>query len=253
MPEIPTLLEMLKSGMHFGHRTAKRHPKMASNIFMSRSGVHIINLEETVKLLAKSLDYVRDTASKGGVILFLGTKKQAQAIVKKYALECGMPYVTERWLGGTITNFSTIRKLFKKLKDLKAKEESGELKKYTKKEQINFTREIKKLETRVGGIQDLQKLPDVVYILDIKKEQTALSEVRRKKIPVVAICDTNVNPELVNYPIPANDDATKSIEMVTRLIAEAVNEGKAMAEKGGVESTKEEPSAKAEKTVKQDK
>ena len=232
MPEIPTLLEMLKCGMHFGHRTAKKHPKMDTYIFTQKSGVHIINLEETVKLLEKALDYVRETASKGGVILFIGTKKQAQTIIKKYALDCGMPYVTERWLGGTITNFDTIKKLFKKLKDLKQKEESGELaKKYNKKEHLNFKKEISKLEERVGGIQDLQKLPDAIFLLDLKKEKTALSEIKRKNIPVIAVCDTNVNVELIDYPIPANDDATKSIEMIARLVAEAVNEGKELASK----------------------
>ncbi len=226
MPEIPTLLEMLKAGMHFGHQISKWHPKMAPYIFGARNGIHIINLEITAPKLKEALDFVKRIVQEGKTVLFLGTKDQAKEIIKKYAKECGMPYVTNRWLGGTFTNFETIKKLLKSYKDLEAKQATGELGKYTKKEQLNFQKKIEDLESIIGGIADLEKLPGAIFILDIKKEKTALNEAKKMNVPIVAVCDTNVNPESVDYVIPANDDAIKSIEMVARLIAEAVKEGK---------------------------
>ncbi len=226
MIEIPTVLEMLKAGLHFGHRTSKMHPKMKPYVFTQKNGVHIINVELTQEKLKEALEFVTKIVSNGGTILFLGTKKQAQAIVKKYAEECQMPHITERWLGGTFTNFAEISRVIRKYSSLKEKRKSGELKKYTKKEQLKFDREIEKLEKVVGGIESLKKIPEAIYIVDLKKEKTALAEATTKEIPVVAICDSNVNPDRINYVIPGNDDAIKSIEMVTRLVAEAVVAGK---------------------------
>jgi small subunit ribosomal protein S2 len=225
MSKTPDLMTMLKSGVHFGHQQAKRHPKMEPYIFTQKSGFHIINLELTQEKLVEALEFVKKVVTNGGTILFLGTKKQAQPIITKYAKECGMPYITERWLGGTLTNFPEIKKLIKKYIDLKKKKQTGQLDKYTKKEKLEFDREIEKLDKIVGGIETLTKTPDAVFICDIKKEKTALKEAISKNIPIVAMCDTNTDPTKVTYPIPANDDAVKSIEMFTSLVAEAVKEG----------------------------
>lgn len=226
MTQLPNLVEMLKAGVHFGHRVSRRHPKMDPFIFGEKQGVSIINLEETTKRLKESLDFAREVVAQGGIILFLGTKKQAQSIIKKYAEEAGMPYVIERWLGGTLTNFRVISKIIKKYKNLKEKKSKGELEKYTKKEQLEFQREIERLEKMVGGIENLDRIPEAIFILDIRKEDTAIKEANRKKVPIIAVCDTNTNPELIDYPIPANDDATKSIELLVKLVAETIKEGK---------------------------
>ena len=198
---------------------------MKPYILMAKNGFHIINLEETQVKLAQALEFVTKVVANGGTILFLGTKKQAQRIIVAAAQECGMPYINERWLGGTITNFSAIAKLIKKYNDLKDKKAKGEFKKYTKKEQLEFDREIEKLEKNVGGIAKITKVPDAIFIIDIKKEKTAINEAMRKNIPTVALCDTNADPNKINYPIPANDDAIKSISLMTKLVTEAVNEG----------------------------
>ncbi len=225
MPEIPDLLTMLKAGVHFGHKISKRHPKMKPYIFMAKNGFHIINIEETQVKLKEALDFIKKIVSNGGTILFLGTKKQAQAIIVKAAKDCGMPYIKERWLGGTFTNFSSISKLIKKYNDLKEKKANGQLDKYTKKERLEFDQEIEKSERVVGGVANLTKLPDAVFVCDVRKEKTAVAEANKKNVPIVAICDTNVNPDKITYPIPANDDAIKSIELLVNLVAEAVKEG----------------------------
>lgn len=223
---IPQLTEMLKSGVHFGHKTSKWHPNMAPYIFTTKQDVHIIDLEKTAKKLEEAMNYVKELASENKTILFVGTKHQASAIVEKYAKECGMPFVSQRWLGGTLTNFKTISSVARKLTKLKQQNETGELKKYTKKEQLEFTREIERLETIVGGIETLFKAPDAVFIVDLKEEKTALREAQLMKIPVVAMCDTNVDPRKTLYPVPANDDAVKSIELIVSSIASAVSEGR---------------------------
>jgi len=227
MTNIPDLLTMLKSGVHFGHQLSKRHPKMKPFIFMSKNGFHIIDLEQTQVKLGEALEFVKTIASNGGTVLFLGTKKQAQPIIAKAAKLCGMPYITERWLGGTLTNFTAISKVINKYRRLKDQKAKGELAKYTKKEQLEFDKEISKLEKMVGGIQDLNKIPEAIFICDVKREKTAVSEANRKNVPIVALCDTNANPTTIAYPIPANDDAIKSIELLTMLVAEAITEGKA--------------------------
>lgn len=224
--KIPTMEEMLKAGMHFGHRTSRWHPKMAPFIFGSRKGVHIIDLRKSQKMLETAMEYLKKEASEGKAILLVGTKTQVKAALKKTAEEAGMPYVSERWLGGLLTNFAVIRNLTRKYKDLLEKRSAGKLDKYTKKERLDFDREIAKLETSVGGLVSLTKAPDVIFIWDIKKEKTAFTEARKKKIPVVAVCDTNVNPDGVKYIIPANDDASKGIKLVMNLIKESIEEGK---------------------------
>lgn len=227
--KIPSIEEMLKAGMHFGHRTSKWHPKMEPFIFGSRKGIHIVDLRKTQTRLTQALEYLKKQASEGKSILLVGTKMQVKNTLKKAAREINLPYVSERWLGGFLTNFAVIRNLVKKFKDLVEKRSSGKLDKYTKKERLDFDRAIAKLETNVGGLVSLTKVPDVIFIWDIKKEKTAFTEAVKKNIPVVAVCDTNVNPAGVKYIIPANDDATKGIKLVLELIKEAISEGKAMA------------------------
>ncbi len=221
---------MLQAGVHFGHQESRWHPKTKPFIFGARNGIHIIDLEKTLVQLKRTLDYVRDLTARGGVILFLGTKRQAQAIVKKYAEECGAPYVSNRWLGGTLTNFVEVHNLIRHYKDLKAKQASGELQKYTKKEQAGFAKEIADLDAKVGGIETLDRAPDALFVIDIKKEKTAVAEATVKNIPLVALLDTNCNPDLIAYPMPSNDDAVKAIDLMAKLVGEAVKEGKKIRE-----------------------
>ncbi|NQV88851.1 MAG: 30S ribosomal protein S2 [Parcubacteria group bacterium] len=229
MPNLPSLTDMLKAGMHFGHKTSRWHPKMKEYIFGARHGVHIINLEETSKLLEVALETAKGITARGGVILFIGTKPQAQAIVQKYADACGMPYVIHRWLGGTLTNFDQIKKTLKRMKMLKDQRDKGELKKYTKKEQLMLSREIEDMEHKLGGVENVTKVPDAVFLIDVRTEKTALKEAVVTGIPVIALCDTNVNPVGVSRVIPGNDDAVKSIELVCRLMSDAIKEGRANA------------------------
>jgi small subunit ribosomal protein S2 len=226
MSKKPSLLDLLQAGVHFGHQTSKWHPQMRKFIFGKRNGIHILNLEETQKSLETAMTYAKSIAARGGVILFVGTKKQAAKLVEQAATSCGMPFVNKRWLGGTLTNFSAMATMLRKFKDLKRKHEKGELGKYTKFEQLKFGEEIEKLEEKVGGIQDLARIPDALFILDIRKDNTALDEAQKRGIPVIAVCDSNVNPTLVEYPIPANDDGVKSIELMAMLLAGACKEGK---------------------------
>ncbi|MDD5749972.1 MAG: 30S ribosomal protein S2 [Patescibacteria group bacterium] len=218
---LPTLEELLKSGVHFGHQTSKRYPKAQAYIHSSRSGIHIIDLQKTVEGLKKALEFVEKTVKNGGLILFVGSKKQARKIVQEAAEICSMPYITGRWLGGTFTNFENISKLTKKLEKMEKEEQEGAWEVYTKKEQVAFKKELTKLQENVGGIKKMKSLPKAIFVVDIKKEKTAVSEANRMRIPVIAMVDSNVNPEKTQYPIPANDDAVKSIEMITSLVAQA--------------------------------
>ena len=227
MVTIPTLEDMLKAGVHFGHKVSNWHPHMEPYIFTERSGVHIINLELTRKKLEEALEAARRMAAEGKTIVFVGTKKQAQDIVRQYAEQCGMPYANERWIGGLITNFGEIHKLIKKYLTLKEQKVNGELEKYTKKEQLEFEREIERLSHMVGGIATLERLPDALFVLDMRGEKTALTEATRKNVTVFGLCDTNANPARATYVIPANDDAVNSITMVASLMAEAIAEGRA--------------------------
>ena len=238
MPTIPSLEDMLQAGVHFGHQTSRWHPKMAPYLFGSRSGVHIIDLETTQKKLAEALDFVKSVVARGGQVLFVGCKRQAKDLVREAAVSAGMPFVTERWLGGTLTNFAQIKKSIKRLKTLKEQQEKGELRKYTKKEQLLIAREIMEMEEKLGGIADMEKLPEAMFVVDVRHEKTAVEEARETGTKIVALCDSNVNPEFVQYVIPANDDAVKGIALMTRLVAEAVKEGKAEAAKAAVPAPK---------------
>jgi small subunit ribosomal protein S2 len=236
MPTIPSLEEMLKAGMHFGHQAQRWHPKMEPYIYAERGGIHIIDLEETQNLLKEALEYVKGIATRGGLILFVGTKHQAQEAVAKEAARCGMPFVFERWLGGTLTNFGEIKKLIRRLRTLKDQRDRGELKKYTKKEQLWLSREIDELEVKVGGVQNLERLPEAVLVFDMRGDKTAVLEAKTVNIPVIAVCDTNINPDQADYVIPANDDSTKSLAMVARLMADAVIEGRKVFETARVQA-----------------
>lgn len=235
MTKLPSIEEMLKSGMHFGHRTSKWHPKMAPFIFGQRAGIHIIDLQKAQKKLEEALDFMTKLTSENKTILLVGTKDQVKSRLKAQALEVNMPYVNNRWLGGTLTNFVIVKRLIKNYVDLKERKETGKLAKYTKKEQVDFDKTIKKLDTKVGGLTNLKKLPDAMFIWDIKKEKTALTEARKKGVPVVAVCDTNVNPDGVKYVIPANDDAVKTIKLLLNLVGEAIKEGQKQVVKKQIE------------------
>ncbi len=227
MVKIPTLLELFNAGVHLGHRASKTHPKMTNFIYTIKNNIYLIDLEKTQKKLEEAATFVKEISSKQGIVLFVGTKPSAKEIVEKYALEAGMPYVSERWLGGTLTNFETIHQRIEKYKKMLKEKESGDWNKYTKKEKLLLEREFLRLEKLFKGIASLNNLPAALYVVDILEESTAIREARRKGIPVVAITGTNTNPELISYPVPANDNATKSIEIITKLITEAVKEGKA--------------------------
>lgn len=220
-----SILEMLKSGVHFGHRLSKWHPKMQPYIFGAKDGIYIIDLEKTAEKLKEAMAFLKEVAKKDGKVLFIGTKTQAKEIIKNHAGKVNMPYITERWVGGLFTNFSIISKLIKELREIKKEKESGGFDKYTKLEQSKLEERITRLEKLVGGIGNLEKLPQAIFMVDTKKGKTALREAKIMKIPVVAIVDTNTNPTGIEYPIPSNDDATKAIELFTSLAAEAIAEG----------------------------
>lgn len=225
MTKTPELIDLLKSGVHFGHKTSRWHPKMAPFIFGARAGVHIIDLEKTKAQLEKILAYVYELGREGKVILFVGTKKQAALAIQKYAQEAELPYVQNRWLGGTITNWHEIHKVISSYNDLRVKRERGELQKYTKKEQGEFSKDIERKAQLVGGMSILTKIPDALFVVDIKQEETAIREANQKNVPVIALCDSNVNPDSVQYVIPGNDDAVKAIELIVSLVAQAYKEG----------------------------
>lgn len=227
MTKTPDIETMFKTGMHFGHKTSKWHPKIEPFIFTKKDNVHIINLAKTEEKLKEAIEFAQSISSKGGKILFVGIKKQSQEIVVKYAKECGMPYMSGKWIGGLLTNFSTIIKSARRYKTLTKKKTTGELEKYTKKERAQFDKEIEKLEKSVGGIVEMDTFPQAVFLLDMKKAKTALQEAKAKKLPIIAICDTNCNPDLVDYPIPANDDSIKSVELIVSIMSEAIKSPKA--------------------------
>lgn len=217
-----TMEEMLEAGVHFGHKKARRDPRMEQFIYGTKKGVNIINLQATAVNLEKALAYIAEIKKSGKKILFVGTKKQAKDLVKSAAERCQMPYVIERWLGGTFTNFSNIKKRTKYLKDLQAQIESGELKKYTKFEQSKKKEEAEKLERRMGGIKNMDDLPAAIFAIDTKEDEAAITEAIKRNIPVIALVDTNVNPTRVNYPIPSNDDAVSSIKLMLGYVCRAI-------------------------------
>ena len=226
-----TMRQMLEAGVHFGHQTRRWNPKMKRFIFGERNGIYIIDLEQTLKRVEKAYAYVRDLVAGGGVVLFVGTKKQAQDPVRSYAEKCGMPFVNERWLGGMLTNFDTISKRVGKMIEYERMKASGEFDLMPKKEALLLTREMEKLQRNLGGLRGLSRKPDAIFVLDTKKEHIAVTEANKLGIPVVAVVDTNVDPELVQYPIPGNDDAIRANSLLARVIADAVEEGRYIAAK----------------------
>ncbi|MDO8621839.1 MAG: 30S ribosomal protein S2 [bacterium] len=226
MGNIPSLEELLQAGVHFGHRESKRHPKMDPYVFGVRNGVHVIDLEKTREKLAEACAAAQALARQGKTFLFVGTKDQAMPIIREAAERVGMPYVVGRWLGGTITNFSIIGKVIQKYRSLIRSRDTGELQqKYTKFEQSQMNQEIARLENTVGGIADLNKLPDAMFIVDINEEETAVREAKRKEVTTFAICDSNVDPNQVTYAIPGNDDASSSIRLIVQVFTDAVAAG----------------------------
>ncbi len=222
MVNLPSIEEMLKAGMHFGHRTNRWHPKMKPFIFTAKNGLYIIDLRKSREKLNEALEFIQKLVKEDKKILFIGTKSQVSEPMKKMAIESNQAYVVGKWLGGYITNFLVIKKSVKKYLDLTEKKAAGKLDKYTKKERLDFDREIKKLEVRVAGLVSLNKIPDALFVWDIKEEETAVREAIQKNIPIIAVCDTNVNPELANYPIPANDDSTKTIDLILGAVKDAI-------------------------------
>ncbi|MCX7778888.1 MAG: 30S ribosomal protein S2 [Patescibacteria group bacterium] len=225
MVNIPTEEELFEAMVHFGHQARKCHPKMAPYLYTIKNNVHLIDLEKTRQALVKVLDFVKRVVEQNGQILFVGTKPAAQVIVKKYAEEVKMPYIVERWLAGLLTNFSVVSQLIQKLKKMEEEKESGEWDKYPKKERMKLEKELNRLNNFVGGLRNLEKIPEAIYIIDLRYEKTAVREAKKAKIKSIGLVDTNCDPTLVDYPIPGNDDAIKSIEIVTRLITEAIQEG----------------------------
>ncbi len=219
---------LLESGVHFGHRTQKWHPAMKPFIFTERNGIHIIDLQKTSKAVQQSYNLIRDIVANGGTVLFVGTKRQAQETVQTEAIRCGMPYVTVRWLGGMLTNWRTIRQRINELEKLERMRDKGEFDRLTKKEAMILTREIEKLEILLGGVRQMVRLPEALFVVDVNREATAIHEANLLNIPVVALVDTNCDPTHVDYVIPSNDDAIRAIKLLVSKMADAVIEGKAL-------------------------
>ena len=228
---IITMRQMLEAGVHFGHRTARWDPRMQRFIHSERNGIYIIDLEQTLVRIEEAYRFVRDLVANGGTILFVGTKKQAQDPVRLFAQHCGMPYVNERWLGGMLTNFDTISKRVSKMQEYERLRETGEFELMPKKEALLINRELEKLQRNLAGISSMGRRPSAIFVLDTVKEHIAVTEARKLGIPVIAVVDTNVNPDIIDYPIPGNDDAIRANELMARVIAEAVIEGRYIAEK----------------------
>lgn len=216
------LEEMAQAGLHFGHKTSKIHPGMNPYLFGARNGVHLINLEKTEEKFKEALNFIKELISEDKILLFVGTKVQVKDAVKNTAEECGMPYVIERWLGGTFSNFDIIKKRIEYFKDLESQKNQGELEKYTKKEKVQIDKELSILQLKFGGIKGLTRLPDAIFVTDIKKDYLALKEARDKGVKVVAISDTNVDPSLADYPIPANDDAISSVKYILDKVKDVI-------------------------------
>ncbi len=231
--------EMAEAGVFFGHSKSKKDPRMDPYISTFRGGVYIIDLVSSVKKLEEALDFIKKVIENNGIMLFVGTQPQIKETVKKTAEKCHMPYIIERWLGGTLTNFQTIYERIKHLRDLEQKKKTGELEKYTKKEQLLFNEEIKKLNRKIGGIKTLDKLPDAIFVLSVKKNQGAVKEAKKGEIPVIGLVDTNANPVELDYPIPANDDGVSSLKFILEKVEKTITENK--------------PKIKKQKTAKHDK
>lgn len=224
-----SMRQMLEAGVHFGHQTRYWHPKMAPYIFGDRNKIHIINLEKTVPLYEDALNFIGSLAAKKKNILFVGTKRPAQQVIEEEAKRCDMPYVNQRWLGGMLTNFKTIRQSIKRLKDLEAMEQDGRMERFHKKEALGLKREMEKLERSLGGIKNMPGIPSALFVVDVGHEKIAVAEAKRLGIPVIGVVDTNNSPEGIDYVIPGNDDAARAIQLYVRGVADAVNDGRAVA------------------------
>lgn len=220
-----SMKQLLEAGVHFGHQTRRWNPKMAPYIFTDRNGIYIIDLQKTVQKVEEAYNFVRETVANGGTVMFVGTKKQAQEAVKEEAERCGMFYVNQRWLGGMLTNFQTIRRRVERLKELERMEEEGIMANLPKKEVAGLLHEKEKLQKFLGGIKEMKRLPDVLFVIDPRKERIAVAEARKLNIPIVAIVDTNCDPDEVDYVIPGNDDAIRAVKLLTSKMAEACLEG----------------------------
>jgi small subunit ribosomal protein S2 len=238
---VVTTRQMLEAGVHFGHQTRRWNPKMKRFIFGERNGIYIIDLEQTLQRAEVAYNFVRELSAKGGTVLFIGTKKQAQDPVRSYAEKCGMPYVNERWLGGMLTNFETMSKRVGKMLEYERMQASGEFDAMIKKEALLLDRELTKLQRNLGGLRGMTKAPDAIFVLDTKKEHIAVTEANRLGIPVVAVVDTNCDPDIIDFVIPGNDDAIRASNLMCRVIADAVEEGRHLAQKRGAR-----PGTKAE-------
>lgn len=217
---------MLKNGVHFGHQKSRKNPKMSEYIFGTKNGINIIDLEKTVKSLEEARQFIEKIVSEGQEILFVGTKKQAKNIVESAARACGMPFVVERWLGGTFTNFKNISGRTKYLRDGQEKMAKGEYAKYTKFEQMKFAEELERMESRMGGIKNMMKFPGAIFVTGVAEDSLAIAEARKKNIPIIALVDTNVDPTIIDYPIPANEDAVSSLRLMVAYVTKAVIDGK---------------------------
>jgi small subunit ribosomal protein S2 len=234
MAPVVTMRQLLEAGVHFGHQTRRWNPKMKRFIYGERNGIYIIDLEQTLDRIEVAYSFVRDLVGEGGTVLFVGTKKQAQDAVQGYAEKCGQPYINVRWLGGMLTNFETMHKRVGKMKDYQRMRDAGEFEAMPKKEALKISRELEKLERNLGGIRNLDRLPDAVFILDTKKEDIAVTEANKLGIPIVAVVDTNCDPDIVDYAIPGNDDAIRSGSLMCRVVADAVTEGRFIASRRGI-------------------
>jgi small subunit ribosomal protein S2 len=226
-----TMKQLLEAGVHFGHQTRRWNPKMRPYIYGDRNGIHILDLRQTVDQVADAVSFARSVAEEGGTVLFVGTKKQAQTAIAEAASRAGQPYVNYRWLGGMLTNFRTIQQRVFYMRELRRLEASGEMEALPKKERLRLRRELEKLEANLGGIADMQKLPDAVFIIDVNTEHTAVKEASRLGIPIIALVDSNSDPDPVEYVIPGNDDAIRAADLISNAIAEAMIEGKKVASK----------------------
>ncbi|MEE0483498.1 MAG: 30S ribosomal protein S2 [Megasphaera elsdenii] len=246
---VVSMKQLLEAGVHFGHQTRRWNPKMARFIFTERNGIYIIDLQKTVKKMDEAYNFVRDLAAEGGKVLFVGTKKQAQESIKNEAERCNQYFVNERWLGGMLTNFQTIEKRVKRLKTLEKQAEDGTFEILPKKEVTLLKHEMEKLQKYLGGIKDMKKLPDALFIIDPKKEEIAVSEARKLHIPIIATVDTNCDPDVIDYIIPGNDDAIRAIKLFVTAFSEACQEGEAQMKDGAaVEANAEEAMQKAAET-----
>lgn len=230
-----SMKSLLEAGVHFGHQTKRWNPKMTKYVFGKRNGIYIIDLQKTVQCFDQAFEFVRDMAKEGRKFLFVGTKKQAQDAVKEAAEKCGSYYVNNRWLGGTLTNFNTIKSRVQRMKELEEMFNSGFVNRFKKKEVSTLKKEYDKLIKNLSGIKDMEEIPDIMFIIDIKREMNAVSEAKKLNIPIVAIVDTNCDPDLVDFPIPGNDDAIRACQLIAERIADAINEGRHLRDEGLVE------------------